>query len=203
MIVAATPWTWKDNGFKQDVILSAPKAIGWTDRYASPQIHGSEVSDITFFDQFLEDHEGSTLFGKGGNDSLIANQTDGKGVDQLIGGTGSDQFWFGYRRYGKTTLPYLDKDDKTTFGGTAYAVVVDFNSSQDRLNFGWARNEISFRMGSSIHSSFSSSPGVGFFANNDLIAYVPGLMLGSVQNLIRDNRIVFNQTAILDSSLIS
>jgi len=204
VIAAAQPWTWVNSGLLQDVITKAPKAIGWTDFYNDPIIYGSKAADIMFFDKFKDDQNGSWLLGLDGNDWLVADQTDNKGIDRLTGGTGADQFWFGYQRYGEVRRPYLDKNDKTGYGGTAFAVVTDFKGNEDYLNFIWSNAEVTRKTGAAINSAFAATwgDGVGFLNNNDLIAYVPGLTLSQTDALIASNRISFGQTAQLDSALL-
>jgi pimeloyl-ACP methyl ester carboxylesterase len=206
VIAAAQPWTWVNSGLIQDVITKAPKAIGWTtDSYNDPIIYGSNAADIMFFDKFKDEQNGSRLFGRDGNDWLVADQTDGKGIDRLTGGAGADQFWFGYQRYGVERRPYLDTNDKTGYGGTAFAVVTDFNGNEDHLNFIWSNAEITRKTGAEIDPAFNGTwgNGVGFLNNGDLIAYVPDLTLSDAENLITSNRISFGQTAQLDSALLA
>ena len=205
VIAAAQPWTWRDKDNKQEVIFKAPKAIGWANAYKDPVIYGSNAVDVMFFDQFKDGGGSSWLAGLGGDDWLVGGKTDGKGIDRLSGGVGSDQFWFGYQRYGKSHMPYLDNKDETGFGGTAFAVVTDFNRQQDYLKFIWSDAEIARVIGSKINAALANSygEGVGFLSNNDLIAYVPGLTLSQTDALITSSRISFNQTAQLDNFLLA
>jgi hypothetical protein len=188
VVVAAMPWTWK-NGNPE---LKAPKAIGWTDKYQDPIIYGTQVSDVMFFDRFADDHNGSWLVGLNGDDWLITDQTDNKGVDRLTGGLGADQFIFGFQRYGQYKIPYL---------GDAYAVVTDFNPAEDFLKFGSLSNEVQAR--SDPGMSATEGAGIGFYHNNDLIAYVKNLSSGQIPSLISSGRITFGQYANLDAALFA
>jgi hypothetical protein len=101
--------------------------------------------------------------------------------------------------------PYLDKSDTTGYGGSAFAIVTDFNRKQDFLKFIWADTQITRKSGAQISDSFATlyGAGTGFLYENDLIAYVPGLTLSQADALIANNRISFGQFAQLDSALLA
>jgi Ca2+-binding RTX toxin-like protein len=201
VVVAPLPWSYPKG---QDPIRRAPKAIGWATSYDDPVIYGSNTDDVMFFDLFRDERNSVTLHGRGGNDWLIADQTDSKGVDYLIGGKGADTFWFGYERYGKKTLPYTNSlADTTGYGGNAYGMVADFERRSDSLLFGWKPAQIKTKVGSAISTDLVSAHGngIGFMRRNDLIAYVPGLRTSHISGLQANGRLGYQQFAPLDEAL--
>ena len=201
VVVAPLPWSYSKGEAPQ---RRAPKAIGWATSYDDPVIYGSNTDDVMFFDLFRDERNSVTLHGRGGNDWLIANQTDKKGVDSLIGGKGADTFWFGYERYGKKTLPYMNTlADTTGYGGNAYGVVADFEHRSDSLLFGWKSGQIKARAGSAISKDLVSAHGngMGFMRGNDLITYVPGLRASHITGLQDSGRLGYQQFAPLEEAL--
>lgn len=199
VVVAPLPWSYPQ---EQTPIRRAPRAIGWTNDDDDPVIAGSNAEDVMFFDLFRDERDSVSLRGRGGDDWLIADQTDGRGIDRLTGGPGADQFWFGYRRYGvEVRHPYRDRLDATGYGGLAYAVVTDFRADQDQLNFALGASRITGRPGSAIDDGLVArwGPGVGFLARGDLIAYVPGLTLSQVAELTASDRLAFARRPDLDN----
>ncbi len=203
VVVAPLPWSYSKGKNPQ---RRAPKAIGWATSYDDPVIYGSNTDDVMFFDLFRDQRNSVTLNGRGGNDWLIADQTDGKGVDYLIGGKGTDSFWFGHQRYGDKTLPYMNTlADTTGYGGNAYGVIADFELSRDSLLFGWKSSQIKAKAGSAISKDLVTAHGngIGFMRRNDLIAYVPGLRTSHVSGLAASGRLGYYQFAPLDDALFS
>jgi pimeloyl-ACP methyl ester carboxylesterase len=198
--VVVAPLPWSGNA----ATLRAPKAIGWSSGYDNPMIYGSNADDVLFFDLFRDERDSAFLFGRGGNDWLIADQTDSQGVDFLTGGRGGDQFWFGYQRYGQKTLPYLNTDaTESGYVDNAYAVITDFDLKADALQFGWKPSQIKAREGSSISRELVSlyGDGTAFLRRNDLIAYVPGLNIDTLSGLQAGGRLGYQQFAPLDEVL--
>jgi hypothetical protein len=201
VVVAPLPWSYPAG---QIPLRRAPRAIGWANRYDDPVIYGSNADDVMFFDLFRDERDGAGLHGRGGNDWLIADQTDSQGIDFLTGGRGSDQFWFGYERYGQKSLPYINTlADPSGYGGNAYAVITDFNRNTDALRFGWKSTQIKARDGSAISGELVRLHGDGtaFMRRGDLIAYVPGLNVTTVPGLEAGGRLGFGQFAPLEEML--
>lgn len=144
-----------------------------------------------------------TLIGNGGNDILIGgngddtlygaiggnpfnnpNSEEKNQVDTLTGGAGKDKFILGEAFSYKGSInasEYYDDFNNTTAGTTNYALITDFNSSQDVIQLG----------GTSVNYTLGSSPkdlptGVGIYINkpntepDELIAIVQGVSPSSL-----------------------
>jgi pimeloyl-ACP methyl ester carboxylesterase len=148
------------------------RSIGWANERTNPIIKGSDSRDVLFFDRiYTSQREGAQFFGRAGDDLIGGNASAGR--DRLTGGLDSDTFFFGYTKNGSTVLPYVGSEK------VAYATVMDFDPSEDRLTFGWQKKQLEFANGGSdLQSRWGSGLAVRF--QGDLIAYVPGL---SEQNL--------------------
>lgn len=207
VVVASLPWSYKlGKTENKDRIRSAPKAIGWANSFDDPIIYGSNADDIMFFDRFTKDSRRAFLDGRKGNDLLIANQPHSKGFDELTGGKGDDVFWIGYQRYGKLS-PYEEsiKTDKDSTGYSikSYAVVKDFNPSDDYLRFGWRKSELAAIQGSNLDRKIVSryGEGIGFAKDNNLIVYIPNLEVSRLRTLQSAKRLSFGQYVNLDQDL--
>jgi Ca2+-binding RTX toxin-like protein len=173
VIVAPMPWAY----YGGNPVVAAPKAIGWTDSYDDPIVYETASNDILFFDKFSVDQKGSSLNGLAGNDWIIADQTDGDGVDVLTGGLGTDIFWLGYERYGAKRESYTNPEKSSRAPDSAYALISDFNSSEDYIRLPLAKTSYSFVAASALPEFISQTHGngTGIFSNGDLVAYVSGL----------------------------
>lgn len=154
-------------------------------------------------DKFDGGEGNDSLIGNGGNDILIGGNNDdtlwgaiegnpladpnlkGKNqIDTLTGGSGKDKFILGEAftfRGSEIVSVYYDDLSNTTAGTTDYALITDFNSSQDVIQLG----------GTSANYTLGSSPsdlskGVGIYIDkpntepNELIAIVQGIEPSSV-----------------------
>jgi Ca2+-binding RTX toxin-like protein len=131
------------------------------------------------------------IIGAGGNNLLVGNGGDDtlsgaginlsdvddleitlerQGIDTLTGGTGSDRFVLG----ANSDDSILDTDDSFIIfynqaGNQDYALITDFDSSQDKILLGGSKNE--YRLGS---SPTDLPEGTGIFRQDELIAIVEG-----------------------------
>jgi pimeloyl-ACP methyl ester carboxylesterase len=170
LVLAPQPWITSPTEPFRGV-----RSIGWADEITNPIINGSDSNDVLFFDRiYTSQRQGAQFFGRGGGDLVGGNASGGR--DQLTGGPDRDTFFFGYTKNGTTVLPYVGT------GKVAYATVKDFNPSEDRLTFGWSKNELAITNGGAeLENRWGSGLAVRF--QGDLIAYIPGLNEQAVPEL--------------------
>jgi hypothetical protein len=222
VIVAPQPWV--DN----PTINSPSKAIGWTNGYKGINIYGSDFDDIMYHDRFDKDSGSSastTLEAGHGNDILIGDDPyDNNSIDLLYGGPGEDTFWFGYKRYGKIHNPYDDsffivdgnptsiRDPLNSQGLNSYAVLNDFDLTSDRLYFRHSIKQIGYKDGKAIDDSLNlfykgqsvvpkHGNGIGIFAEEDLIAYIPGITSQQAKDVLESPRTNYGIYIDLDDRL--
>lgn len=207
VVVATQPWIKRT---KTD--FKVPKAIGWTDGFKGASIYGSPKDDVMFHDRFDKDSitgEGTRLYAGDGDDWLIGGDpSDNKGVDRFFGGSGSDEFFFGYRRYGeRTALPYQDKWSTDAFGKglDSFVILEDFNRQEDKLNFAFGKSGLNVKKPGDIDRNFFSNfnnKGVGLlYENDDLFAYIPTLSYRNALGFLNSNNTFYNTFADLDKDL--
>lgn len=170
LLLAAQPWISNPAD-----PYRAARSIGWANEKTNPIIKGSDKSDVLFFDRInTSQRQGAQFFGRAGRDLIGGNASAGR--DQLTGGLDSDTFFFGYIKNGSTVLPYVGSEK------VAYATVMDFDPSEDRLTFGWQMKQLEFANGGrELKTRWGSGLAVRF--QGDLIAYVPGLSEQAVPEL--------------------
>ncbi|MFZ1024712.1 MAG: calcium-binding protein [Limnoraphis robusta] len=174
-------------------------------------ISGNEGNDTLFGGQnndFINDQQGNNqIFGNLGNDLLAAGAGNdslfgGQGNDNLFGGAGNDlisgdkgdDLLIGV----EITSPIPGQGEVDTFsggigadvfvvgddilsyyigGGNAdYALITDFSPAEDRINVN-SNSQIRF-----LDFTFGDlGAGVGIIANEDLIAFLPGVNAGQLQ----------------------
>jgi Ca2+-binding RTX toxin-like protein len=122
----------------------------------------------------------NSLFGSMGDDTLTGGgiafvnnallvTADTTGIDTLTGEEGADRFVLGGDpgpEPGSTAPPVIHYDSA---GNSDYAVITDFDSSQDVIQLGGSKND--YRLGSSL----SGLPtGTAIYLQDELIAIVQG-----------------------------
>jgi YVTN family beta-propeller protein/VCBS repeat-containing protein len=206
VIVAAQPWiTSPGDTFR------SPKAIGWTDGYIGINIVGSPKNDVMYHDRFDKGNsfdwsdtgsispKGTNLLGGGGDDFLVGDDpSDYNGIDQLFGGAGKDTFVFGYRRYGKDMKPYVDKKNILDGGENSYAIIKDFNSQDDRLQFGIAKDQILVEAyGGGVRLRYAIGP----LIPGDLFAEIPNLSYKDAMKFLNSSKTTYSKVYDLDVNL--
>ncbi len=202
VIVAAQPWITSPA-----TTFRVPKAIGWADGYIGITVVGSPISDVMYHDRFDKGNTfesgtgsissaGTTLMGGDGDDFLVGDDpSDNEGIDQLFGGSGSDTFVFGYRRYSTYQKPYDDKWDTNPFdkGEDSYAIIKDFDPKDDRLQFADAKVDLRVEAyGNGIRLRYS---------NGDLFAEIPNLSYADAVAFLNSPKTKYSTTYDLDVNL--
>jgi Ca2+-binding RTX toxin-like protein len=141
--------------------------------YLDDTIRGGEGDDL-----LIGGGGNNLLFGDEGNDTLsgasidlINNDDvtlDRQGIDTLTGGTGADSFVLG----GNLDSIINSSDSVVLYasaGNDDYALITDFDPSEDKIVLGGSKND--YTLGS---SSSGLPEGTGIFRQEELIAIVQG-----------------------------
>jgi serralysin len=148
---------------KDDVIL------GGTGNDTIRGAAGNDVITGLGGNNILAGDQGDDILAGGGisveNDKTIRINGDTSGVDELFGGDGSDIFVLGGKaQQDSSTVVFYDEK-----GNNDYAVISDFNSREDKILLGGAKED--YR----LTSTNSGLPeGLGVYKGDELIAIVQG-----------------------------
>jgi Ca2+-binding RTX toxin-like protein len=111
-------------------------------------VFGNDGNDLLYGGRGNDSAFGGTgsdrLFGDEGGDILTGTDTAARGVtevDLLTGGVGSDQFVLGIT----VGVFYSDSSNTTTSGLSDYALIVDFNATEDTLQL--SGSNLSYSLG--------------------------------------------------------
>ncbi|MEW6491948.1 MAG: calcium-binding protein [Cyanobacteriota bacterium] len=144
---------------------------------------GNDSLEGLFGNDSLNGGDGDDIF-KGTSLTSFLGDPPGIGeIDTLLGGTGNDKFILGqlfnpYREY-EVAIAYYDDRNAGTVGTSDYALIVDFNSSEDIIEL--AGTAADYNLGSSP-SGLPAGTAIFYNGNdgNDLIAILQGVSPDSV-----------------------
>lgn len=148
---------------KDDVI------VGGTGNDTIRGAAGNDVITGLGGNNILAGDRGDDILAGGGinvqDDKTIRISLDTSGIDYLYGGDGGDTFVLGGKvQQGSSTTVFYDEK-----GNNDYGVIADFNSNEDKILLGGAKDD--YRLSS---TSSGLPEGLGVYKGDELIAIVQG-----------------------------